>query len=629
MFRLLRPSIVALLGIAIFPQLVGAAPSVGDALKLSPVQENIAYDTPAADKIASSTIKAEKINDVTAWVVRDPDNKILREFADSNKDNVVDTWSYFRDGLEVYRDIDSNFNGKADQYRWFHSDGIRWALDSDEDNVIDSWKLISPEEVAAEVIEALSAKDSKRFERLLVTAEDIKKLGLDAARVDQLQKRVSAAAEKFGSVTTDASLKPGFAFSDFGGVRPGMVPAGSQGVSKDLMVYESVWAMIDNAGEHKQLQLGTLISVGGAWKLIDGPTLGTEKEVAVGFFFDQGGRGVGERAMVESDAAPTEQMQATLDELEKLDTELTAAQPADKPALNKRRAELLLKIANSVSSPDERAQWLEQLADSVSAASQEGSFPDGVKYLKDLENQLASEEGSEDLQAYFEFHRMTAEYYGITLAEPEVDIAKAQEQWMKDLEAYVDKYPDSKHGAEALRAMAMGYEMSGQTEQALKWYRRILEDYPKNVAAELARGAVKRLSSEGQEISLSATDLAGGKIDLKALRDKVVVIQYWTTTSDVCKADHAVLKDLVAKYGGKTLEVVSICLDFDRNSVISYLDTNKLPWKQVYEPGGFDGRLASEMGIVTVPLNIMIGPDGKVISNNIQVAEIESELKKL
>jgi hypothetical protein len=59
------------------------------------------------------------------------------------------------------------------------------------------------------------------------------------------------------------------------------------------------------------------------------------------------------------------------------------------------------------------------------------------------------------------------------------------------------------------------------------------------------------------------------------------------------------------------------------------LATNRLPWKQVYEEGGFDGRLASEMGVVTVPLILLVGPDGKVISSNIQAAEIESELKKL
>ena len=48
------------------------------------------------------------------------------------------------DGIEVYRDVDSNFNGKADEYRWLGTAGSRWGIDDNEDGRIDSWKTISP-----------------------------------------------------------------------------------------------------------------------------------------------------------------------------------------------------------------------------------------------------------------------------------------------------------------------------------------------------------------------------------------------------------------------------------------------------------------------------------------------------
>ncbi|MCG8448055.1 MAG: TlpA family protein disulfide reductase, partial [Pirellulales bacterium] len=109
-----------------------------------------------------------------------------------------------------------------------------------------------------------------------------------------------------------------------------------------------------------------------------------------------------------------------------------------------------------------------------------------------------------------------------------------------------------------------------------------------------------------------------------------VVIQYWTTSRPLCKADHAVLGDLYKKYGGsRGFEIIGVNLDFVRNDLLSYLKANRLPWKQLHEPGGFDSRLASELGVVTVPLMLLVGEDGLVISNNIQAAEIEAELKKL
>ena len=74
----------------------------------------------------------EKRGDVTAWVVRDDRGQVLRVFADTNGDRVVDQWSFFKNGLEVYRDIDSDFNAKADEARWFNTAGSRWGFDRDE-----------------------------------------------------------------------------------------------------------------------------------------------------------------------------------------------------------------------------------------------------------------------------------------------------------------------------------------------------------------------------------------------------------------------------------------------------------------------------------------------------------------
>ena len=89
------------------------------------------------------------------------------------------------------------------------------------------------------------------------------------------------------------------------------------------------------------------------------------------------------------------------------------------------------------------------------------------------------------------------------------------------------------------------------------------------------------------------------------------------------------MKELYAKYGARGLEIVGVNLDYTRNELLIYLKSNKLPWKQLYEKGGFDSRLATEMGIVTVPLLVLIDQEGKVASSNIQAAEIDTELKKL
>src|SRR4029079_17947520 len=198
---------------------VQAVPKIEDALRLKPVQQGVEYDSPTAEEAKAWKLTAEKINGATAWVVRGADGAVLRQFTDSNNDNVVDPWSYYRGGLEVYRDADLNFNGKADQYRWFHTGGSRWGLDKDEDGKIDSWKSISAEEAAEEVVAALKTKDARRFERLLLAKEDVAKLGLAKDVAEKLSQRIAQAPKTFAKLASENKVAANAEYSDFGGLR--------------------------------------------------------------------------------------------------------------------------------------------------------------------------------------------------------------------------------------------------------------------------------------------------------------------------------------------------------------------------------------------------------------------------
>ena len=104
---LFSSALVGLAGLAASASVHAAgSPTAEQALRLAPIQKDIEYDRPSAP--AECTIKAEKTGGRTGWVVRDAKGQVLRLFLDSNSNNVVDTWCYFKEGFEVYRDIDSS-----------------------------------------------------------------------------------------------------------------------------------------------------------------------------------------------------------------------------------------------------------------------------------------------------------------------------------------------------------------------------------------------------------------------------------------------------------------------------------------------------------------------------------------
>lgn len=624
--RLVVGSLSLLLGNAAW----AASPTVEQALKLNPIQKDVEIDTPREADVSRATIKGEKMGSFSAWIVRDAAGQMLRKFADTNNDNVVDQWCYFRDGIEVYRDIDANFNGKADQFRWLNTAGSRWGLDENEDGKIDSWKSISAEEVSAEVVRALADQDAARFARLLLSESEITALGIGAEQAKDLTEKVAKAGKQFAEAARQQkTVTSKTVWIDFGGARPGAVPSGTDGSSKDLLVYENVMAMVDTSGTHAQVQVGTLVRSGDTWRVIDLPRAMADGKTEVadaGYFF----RTAANRGSPAAAAAATgmnANAQQLLTDLEKIDKQLAqAAAPAAQAQLNAQRADIVEKLAEA-SSPEDRGQWLRQLADSASASAQSGTFPAGVERLKTLYTKIAQEQDSTNLAAYIKFRYLTAEY-GLSLQGEKPDFPKIQTSWLESLKQYVADYPDSPDAAEAMMQLGIAHEFAGEEEDAKKWYAKIKDNFPTAPAAKKAAGAITRLDSVGQVIRLSGKTTTNQTLDLTAYRGKLVLLHYWATWCGPCVSDMATIQQLHAKYASSGFVPVGVCLDSDTKTLGAFLQKNKLSWPQLYEPGALDGRLANELGILTLPTMLLIDRDGKVINRSISIGELENELKK-
>jgi thioredoxin family protein len=93
--------------------------------------------------------------------------------------------------------------------------------------------------------------------------------------------------------------------------------------------------------------------------------------------------------------------------------------------------------------------------------------------------------------------------------------------------------------------------------------------------------------------------------------------------------DIAQLKELQTKYGKDSFALVGISLDNTAQELVDYLKRNKLPWPQLFEPGGLDSRYANEMGILTLPTMLLIDDKGKVVNRGVHITELDNELKSL
>lgn len=606
----------------------GASPTVEQALSLTPIQKDVDCDRPQGDDAAKCKISSQKIDGYIGWVVEDGNGVVLRKFLDTNGDNKVDQWSYYRGGLEVYRDIDGNFNGKADQYRWFYTGGSRWGLDRDEDGKIDQWRFISAEEATAEVVAAIAEGDVDRFARVALGRTDVGPLGLGPAKSKDLAAKIEGLETKFKELLTkQKSVTAATKWVQFSGSRPGLIPAHTNGSTQDVQVYENVVAIVQTGNAHGQVQIGTLVLSANGWRVIDVPQPIAEgqTEMASGFFFQTAPP---DRAKTPTIAAPSEEVQklmAAIEEVDKASSQATTVE--EKAKYNSRKSDLLEQLAVQ-SKPDERAMWYRQLADTISAATQSGTYPDGVKRLQALFDKLAKSNEPKAVAAHVRFAQMTAEY-GLAVQDKKADYVALQSQWLKKLEGFIADYPDCPDTAEAMFQLAVAQEYAGHEDEATKWYGQIVKDFPKAPAARKAAGARARLGSVGNVISIRGKSPTGDTVDTANYRGKVVLVQYWATWCEPCKADMPVLKELLAKHGAAGFTIVGVNLDQSVKDMTDYVAQNGLTWPQIFEAGGLESRPANEMGILTLPTMILLDNQGKVVNRSIHVAELDRELKKL
>lgn len=631
------PRLLPLLVVSVLSCLPGplraAKPAVTEALKLKPVQEaGLDYDIPAAATQEKCTLDAYKRGGVSGWEVRDPDNKVLRRYLDSNGDNRVDKWCYFKNGIEVYRDIDSDYNKKADQYRWLGTAGSRWALDTDEDGHIDRWKSISPEEVTEEAVLAMRLGDPDRFSLLLLTDQELKSLGLGAEQQEKLAAKLAATKSGFEKLLqTQQVVGEDTHWINFGGRRPGVVPAGTNGAEEDLHIYENVAAVVEQGGTHDQVIIGTLVKVDEVWRMIDLPKSLSEAQAGTapdGFFFQASlAPGGAMEARVTGGLNP--EVQDLISQMEEIDKDLqTASTPQALAPLHARRADVLEKLAEAASEPGDRATWIRQLADTVSAAAQSGEYPEGVQRLAALCDELKEQQAGAELLAYVKYRYLSADYTR-NMQQPDADFAKIQQKWLADLEQFVKDFSTHPEASEAMLQLAMAEEFAGNDDDAVTWYDRIAEQFSDTDVAAKAAGAKRRIESVGQPLQLSGTDQDGDLIDVESYRGKVVLVHYWATYYPNCMPGLSVLKDMQAKYGQDNLALVGVNVDSDRAKFQAYLEENPLPWPQLHAPGGLDSPLAQAYGVLVLPTMILADQEGNVVNRNLDAGQVDSELRRL
>ncbi|MDR1141592.1 MAG: TlpA family protein disulfide reductase [Planctomycetaceae bacterium] len=170
----------------------------------------------------------------------------------------------------------------------------------------------------------------------------------------------------------------------------------------------------------------------------------------------------------------------------------------------------------------------------------------------------------------------------------------------------------------------------GLIETGLKELTAILQSESLPVYQEMLKqinSATKRL---GQEFTLQGFSLDGKQFDIKTLRGKVVLIDFFASWCVPCIEELPRLKEIYAQYHDQGFEIVGIGGDKPEN-LKKMIEEHNISWTVVSEMLTVSKRLPSierQYGIKAYPTMFLIDREGKLVHSNARGQRLEAALRR-
>lgn len=151
--------------------------------------------------------------------------------------------------------------------------------------------------------------------------------------------------------------------------------------------------------------------------------------------------------------------------------------------------------------------------------------------------------------------------------------------------------------------------------------------------------------------SFTLPNVEGKKISRSEFRDQYMLITFWASWSDSCRAYNNELKKIYKAYPPKTqkerdrekekqkkdrtlkitpeLAILGISLDLDKTTWKEAIKQDTLKWEQLNDFTGWNSTVVKQYAIDEIPYNILTDSRGKIIARGIKGDELDFKLDSL
>lgn len=166
-------------------------------------------------------------------------------------------------------------------------------------------------------------------------------------------------------------------------------------------------------------------------------------------------------------------------------------------------------------------------------------------------------------------------------------------------------------------------------DQLIKGLSGVIKDTPYMIDLQNKLSEKTDLADNRYISNISCTDKNGKTINWSSVKNKYVLLDFWASWNKESVTAQDSLVPVQKALKKEKFAIISLSLDLDRKEWLEASKRDTAQWKQVCDFKGWDNSIVKQQGIMRLPANMLIGPDKRVIVQDIRGKELIEKVKQL
>ena len=151
----------------------------------------------------------------------------------------------------------------------------------------------------------------------------------------------------------------------------------------------------------------------------------------------------------------------------------------------------------------------------------------------------------------------------------------------------------------------------------------------KAYAADLEKMKATAIGAIAPEFTQNDPD--GKPVKLSDFKGKYVLVDFWASWCGPCRAENPNVVAAYQKYHDKGFNILGVSLDNEKGKEnwSNAIKKDGLNWTQVSDLKYWNNEVAQQYGIRSIPQNLLLDPNGKIVGKNLRGKALETKLEEL